>query len=296
MERVKAAFSVSIRIARFHSFCSFMVKLLALMVVCGCLAAAPAASAETLRIGGTGGAMGAVRLLAEEFKKSHPHIETTILPHLGTSGGIKALIAGELDISISSRPLKESERGQGLTEREYARTPFVFAVSKRSAVSGVTRKQIVDIYSGAMATWPDGVPVRVVLRPAADTDTAVLKAMSAEMKSAVESALSREGMIMATRDQECADALEKIAGSIGPSTVALLLSERRQLKALPLDGVAPTSENAAQGRYPYFKHRFVITKGTPSPAAQAFIAFIASAKGRRILTETGHWIVGERLK
>ncbi|HEX8948593.1 MAG TPA: substrate-binding domain-containing protein [Dissulfurispiraceae bacterium] len=261
--------------------------------------APPASAAEMrteIRIGGTGGAMKAISLLADEFRKSHPGIDFKVIYTLGTSGGLRALGAGGLDLSISSRPLKNSERSQGLREMEYARTPFVFAVSKKSRVSEITFAQLVDIYSGRLMKWPDGAPIRVVMRPASDTDTDELKKMSAEMKKAVEGALSREGSIMAIRDDEAVDALEKIAGSIGPSTLGIILSEQRQLKALTLDGAKPTVENIAQGRYPYFKQRFLITRGVPSAPVQAFISFINSEKGRKILSQTGHWVVKDTLK
>lgn len=51
--------------------------------------------AETLRISGTGGASGGMRLLAESFRKAEPGTDVIILPSIGSSGGIRGAIAGK---------------------------------------------------------------------------------------------------------------------------------------------------------------------------------------------------------
>jgi ABC-type phosphate transport system substrate-binding protein len=53
------------------------------------------ALAETVRISGTGGAIGGMRLLAEAFRKAEPGVDVFILPSLGSSGGIRAVLAGK---------------------------------------------------------------------------------------------------------------------------------------------------------------------------------------------------------
>lgn len=268
----------------------FGVLFFTVMIVVGSLPAP--AYADTIRLGGTGGALGAMKLLAEEFKKSHPGDTVIVLPSMGSGGGIKALLFGALDIGLSSRPLTEAERHQGAVEREYARTPLVIAVAKKNGASGLTLQQLTDMYAGKTRTWPDGTPVRLVMRPTAEFDTTLLKSMSPDMKRAVEDALSRKGMITAVTDQDSADAIEKIPGALGTTTLAQIISEKRALKKLSLDGVDPGLKNSTDGTYPYFKTFYLITGPNPSPLARQFITFILSPRGREILTRSGHWIGG----
>ena len=68
-----------------------------------------------LVIGGTGTALGGMQLLAKAFSEDHPEIKTVVLPSLGSGGGIKALGAGKIDLSLSARPLKDKESATGLT-------------------------------------------------------------------------------------------------------------------------------------------------------------------------------------
>ncbi len=248
-----------------------------------------AVCAETISISGTGAGLGTMQLLAQEYSKQHPGVTITVLPNMGSTGGIKAALAGALDIGISSRPLKPEERERGGTAIAYAKTPFVIATAAEQRVMGLTLKELAAFYSGAMQTWPDGQRLRLILRPANDSDTDVLKALSPEMNLAVTTALATPGLATATTDQDSADTLEKIPGALGSSTLALILSEKRALKALALEGVAPSIQSLKDGRYPYHKTLYIVTKSNPSNAAQSFIAFVRSVSGQQVLTAHGQW-------
>ena len=126
------------------------------------------ALAETVRISGTGGAIGGMRLLAEAFRKAEPGVDVIILQSLGSSGGIRAVLAGKLDIGLSARPLSPEEMAQGPRQTAYARTAFVFAVNPDVKRSDATLAEIIDIYAGRKTTWEDGTTLRLILRPAAE--------------------------------------------------------------------------------------------------------------------------------
>ncbi len=249
-----------------------------------------AAAAEEIKIGGSGAALGTIQLLADAFARQSSDFRATVVPSLGSGGSIKAAVAGAIDLAATARPMNADERALGATEIEYGRTPFVFAVSARSKVTAITTRQLADIYAGKMVNWPDGSPIRIVLRPASDVDTAMVKSISPEVGQALSVARERRGVAVSMSDQDAADDIERIAGAIGPSSLALLISEKRALSALKLDRVEPTSANIASGAYPYYKRLFLVTGAKPPAAAQRFIAFIQSAAGRKVLAQTGHWI------
>jgi phosphate transport system substrate-binding protein len=249
-----------------------------------------AAAAEDLRIAGTGAALGTAQLLAGEFSRSNRDITITTIANLGSVGSIKAVSQGAIELALASRPLNERESKLGVSQLEYARTPFVFAVSAKSAVRAITRQDLADIYSGKMANWPDGSVIRVVLRPVSDIDTAMVKALGPAIGQAVAAAEKRPGVQYSVTDQDAANDLERIPGAIGPSSLALILSERRALRALQLDGVEPSVANVASKAYPLYKQIFFVTGAQRSAAAERFIAFAQSPAGRKILTENGHWI------
>jgi phosphate transport system substrate-binding protein len=246
-----------------------------------------AVSAETLRLGGTGAALGSMALLAKAYQRLDPGFELQIVPNLGSSGAIKALLEGSIQVAATSRPLKPDEAASGLQAFAYGRTAFVLATTK-DGVDGLTMAQIVDLYSGRQPRWGDGKPVRLVLRPPSDGDTALLAAFSPEVKAVLDIAMAREGMVTAMTDQDSATAIERLPGGLGTSTLALLISEQRRARALAIDGVAPTVDNVADGSYRFTKTMYLVVGARRSMAASKFLAFVDSDAGRRILAKAGH--------
>lgn len=254
-----------------------------LLGICG------AAGAEGFAIGGTGAALGTMRLLADEFSLRNPDISVTTMPSLGSRGGVNAVVAGAIGLAVTARTLNEGERKLGAIEIEYARTPFVFATSAASGVTAITRRELADIYSGKMTAWADGSQVRVVLRPIADANTEMMKNMSEDLRLGLLAAYARPGVRVSVSDQDAANSLEKIAGAIGPSTLGLILSEGRALRSLKLDGVEPTPANSASGAYPYQVRLYMVTGVKRAAAVERFIAFVQSPAGKKILVRHGHW-------
>jgi len=271
---------------------AFFARAVSASLLAGALAlgSAPAA-ADTVRINGTGAALGGLEAVAEAYAKAYPGSQVSILrPALGGGGSLKALQAGALDLAISARPLKEEERALGLVAQEYAKAPLVIAVAKNNQrITGLTLAELADIYAGRTAVWRDGSPVRLILRQPSDADTLLLRAISPELDAAVAAALARKGMVTAMTDQESAELLEKIPGAIGTSSLALIVAEKRALRPLPLNGVEPTLQAFADGRYPYAKALYLVMGAHPSGETRRFAEFLRSPAGRAILRRNGYW-------
>lgn len=246
------------------------------------------AQAEAIKIGGTGSGLGSMKLLAQEFNKSRPDAQLIVTPSLGSTGAIRAVLAGAVDIGISARPVTAQEQGQGVSARAYARTPFVIATGSKTKTTGLTLSELAQIYSGTTSHWPDGSPIRLVMRPEADADTVVMRAFSAAMNSAISTAMTRPGLRMADTDQDNADALEQLPGALGATTLTQILTENRALRALTLDRVAPTLQSLAAGRYPYYKTLYLVTGRSPAPLAKDFAAFVRSPAGQAVLAKSGN--------
>lgn len=247
------------------------------------------ATADTVNVGGTGSSLGVMQTLATAFQAKQPNTQISVIPGLGSSGSIKALIAGALDISLSGRPPNPAERAQNVITQELARTPIVLA-SKRKPTH-FTLAELISIYDGTLNSWPDGSTLRPILRPESDSETALLRAISPEVDQALSIAYARKGVHIAIVDQDAANAIEQIPGAIGTSTLALIRSEKRKINALDLNGVTPSPATLADGSYPYFKPLYLITAPNASLAAQAFLTFIKSSRGSNILANNGYLVL-----
>lgn len=256
--------------------------------VAALLASGPASAiAGTVRVSGTGAAVTTFRLLGEAFRKVRPDIDIVVLPGMGSSGGIKAATVGKLDIGLVARPLRDGERAGDIVARVYAQTPFVFAANESVRVDGLALSEVVDIYAGRKNRWKDGKRIRLVLRPLTDTDNVMLKSISPQMNEAVTAALRREGMMVGLNDQDAADAIERTPGGFGAVSLSLVLSEKRAVRVLALDGVVPGVRTMKDGSYAYFKTFYLVTKRTPSPATREFLEFVRSPAGAALLLKNG---------
>lgn len=67
-----------------------------------------------MRIGGTGSAIGTMKLLGDALARQDMAFQYTVVPNLGSSGGLRALQAGAIDIALISRRLRADEVDGGL--------------------------------------------------------------------------------------------------------------------------------------------------------------------------------------
>jgi phosphate transport system substrate-binding protein len=259
-----------------------------LLLATGSLSAADASAGALVRVSGTGAGFGGMKIVARAFERKNPGVTVNVLPPMGTTGGVKAVQSGRLDIALASRPLTPDEREPGLSEEPYARTAFVFGAQASNPAHGFRLSEIEEIYSGKRDRWPAGGPIRLVLRPIPDAFSIYLETFTPGMKTAVERAHAVPGKYVGATDQDAADYIEKTPGAFGTTSLALVVSERRAIKPLAVDGVLPTDANVADGKYPYaMTLSLVYRSGRAHGGTAAFIDFVFSKEGRAILSRNG---------
>lgn len=79
---------------------------------------------------------------------------------------------------------------------------------------------------------------------------------------------------------------EKTPWSLGLDGVSAAI--KRQVKILSLDGISPSKENIASGKYPLFRPLYLaVNKNIKNPEVKKFIDFISSPEGQAIISEQG---------
>lgn len=246
-----------------------------------------ASAVEVIKIGGVGSALGTMKLLASAFEKRHPGTKVEVLSSIGTKGALKAVPEGGVDIGLAGRMLTDEE-SLGLSVIEYARTPFIFVTRKEMKEEGLTTEEIVKIYMEKKDTWSGGERIRWILHPPDDPDSLIVKSLSPEVEKALDNALSRRGILIALTDQENLDLIEKTPGAMGYTTLTQIISEKRPVKALSLNGVLPSVKTLKDGSYPICKPLIMVTKKGASGKVKKFIDFVMSKAGAGILKNTGN--------
>jgi phosphate transport system substrate-binding protein len=251
------------------------------------LAGAPGRAAETtLRIGGTGASVAVMTHLAGAFNRQQGEVKVEVLPSLGSSGGIRALADGAVELAVSARPLKPEEAAHSLVAAPLLRTPFTFVTSQRE-VQPIRSNELPRLYGDPDTRWDDGTPVRIVLRPASDSDSAYLVDNFPGMGEALSHARARPEVPVARTDQDNIRMARRVSGSLTTATLLQIVSEFADVTALPLDGVEPTVANMQSGRYPHYKEMIIVRRADSGETVTRFMEFLASESGRRLLLESG---------
>ena len=255
------------------------------------LLAPPEAWAQALRLSGTGGAMPMMQRVAAAYAGAGgPAIEVII--GLGSGGAIQAAADGAIDLAVSARDLKPEEAALGLTAVRFARTPLVFVTSRADAPN-INSADIAAIFSATRPQWPDGTPASIIMRTASDTDSLLVQDLFPGLKEALEAARQRPELPVAPTDQDNATLAEQLPGSLVQAGLSQILTEKRNLRLVTLDGVEPTLANFEAGIYPYEKRFYLVFTEKTGAGAQALLEFMRSGTGRGVLRDSGSLLVAE---
>ena len=253
------------------------------------LAMAGGAHAQTtLRVDGSTGAMPLVAALAKVYEAKSQGLKFEFGKGLGTKARIEALNVGSIDVAVASHGLRIDDLAkQGMIVAEIARTPVVFGVHSIVPVINLSQAQICSIYSGASTNWkavggPD-LAIAVRTRPESEVDTEVVRDGIACFKALQ----MPEAVKVMQRGGDMAKELAATTGSIGMTTTTVVEQSGNKIKALSLDGVAPTEANVTAGTYRLVREVFLVLKGGAAPAANNFLEFVSSADGAKIIKANG---------
>lgn len=242
----------------------------------------------TLKLDGSTGAMPLVAALAKAYEAKTPSLKIEIGKGLGTKARIEALNAGSIDIAVASHGLKIDDLvKQGLVVEEIARTPVVFGVNSSVPVTSISQAQICSIYSGTITNWkaaggPDLV-VAARTRPDNEVDTEVVR----DGIPCLKTLKMPEAVKVMQRGGDMARELAITTGAFGMTTTTVVEQSNGKVKAVSLDGVAPTEANVLAGKYRMVREVFLVARANAAPATQAFIAFAKSGEGAKIIKTNG---------
>ncbi len=243
------------------------------------------AAEATLRIPGTGDSQDLLRAVAVALMAQEPGLTVEVPDSVGSTGGIKDVLAGKAALARSVRPLRDTEKEQGLVEWVFAETPVIFAVNPSvTGVTGLTGAQALDVYAGKITDWsalggPAGSISRVT-REMPESSREVLNAVIPGFAT-----LGTEGQAVAYSTPEAVDMVRRHPGTIGYFSLTALTGT--ELVPLALDGVPPTPEALAMfPKAPRFRQSQVY-HAPLSPAGARLVAFLTSPQGTALLGRFG---------
>lgn len=255
--------------------------LVALMVL-------PAWGEEKLVLDGSSGMLPLAQALATAYQQrsADPQVETG--KGLGTGARLQALAEGKIQIALASHGIKPEDVQKGnLKVIEVAKGAIVFAVHSSVPITTITEPQVCDIYSGKIQRWqPLGGPdsaIVVFTRPPTEVDPEVIRAKVSCFKELKEVETAK---VMA-RGGDMAKGLADTPYAIGMTSMTVVEQSGGKVKALTLNGIAPTPEHVKSGRYFLTRDFFFVIKGAPTPSIKKFLDFVLSPDGDRVILANG---------
>jgi len=227
-----------------------------------------------------------VQEAAAQFTQKYPATRVDIQGG-GSSVGLTQLEQGVVDIGNSSRDLNPGEGGGKLLDHKVAFDVIALVVNPSMPIKDLTDAQVRAIFLGTVTNWkalggPDKEIVVVIRDQASGTremfDKKALGQTSTGppiqcIASAIES--GSNGVVR--------EIVSSTPNAIGYLSIGYV---NKRLKTISFNGVPPTKEAAASGRYKMARYLHIFTEGKPKPVVQAFIDFVLSDKFQKEIVST----------
>ena len=220
---------------------------------------------------------------ARDIMTFNPKIRITVAGG-GSGVGVKQVGEGLAQIGNTGRPLKASEiETFGLVSFPFAIDGVALAVHPSNPVKALTKEQVVAIYTGKVTDWKElgGEPGAIDVYGREDgsgtRETFQGKLMGKVDQSPSVNTVNSNGAMKTAIAQD--------ARAIGYVGIGHLDAS---VAGVAIDGHVPSQENAAKGEYPVVRDLFMNTKGEPTGLTAAFVDYIYSEPGAKIIEKSGY--------
>ena len=220
--------------------------------------------------------------LGESFMEANSGTTFTYNP-TGSGSGIQAVSEGRCDIGLSSRALKDDEKASGLKETTLALDGIAIIVNPQNPVKDLSLEQIAKIYTGEITNWKDvggedAEIVRIGREAGSGTRDGFESITDTKDACQYRQELTSTGDVITTVSQN--------PNAIGYASLAAI---KDSVKALTVNGVAPTEATVKDGTYLVQRPFVLVTKegAALSETAQKFFDFATSADAASIISAAG---------
>jgi phosphate transport system substrate-binding protein len=248
---------------------------------------APAQAADKIVIEGSTTVLPIAQKAAEVFMDKNPAVDISVRGG-GSGVGIASIIDGSCDIGDASRPMKDAElqkaadKGKDPKVHVVAMDGIAVIVNPSNSMNALTKKQVRDIFTGAVSDWSEvGGPGGKIVAVSRDSSSGTYEAFG---ELALEKKKVRPDALMQASNQAVASVVAKTPGAIGYVGLGYITDS---VKAVTIDGVVASKETVLSNKYPLSRPLFMYTNGEPKGTVKAFLDYVLSAEGQKIVDEEG---------
>lgn len=251
---------------------------------------------EAIKVAGSTTVLPVVSKAAERFQMKHPDVH--IIVNAGGSGvGINQLGERKIDIAMVSRDITKAEMNR-YPDTNFvvhplgmdAVVPVVSSEIYDAGIQTLTLKQIAKIYLGEIMNWKElGGPDKEILVVDKEKSRGTRHVFMKVVLGDEEAVAPGTDLVLGSNNEE-QTAVAQSDAAIGMLSNAWLNEDVKGLSITMPDHsvVQPTLENIMNETFPITRELTLVTAGKPRGNSKAFIDFILSKEGQKIVEEAGY--------
>ena len=229
---------------------------------------------------------------AKQFMGKNPKLQITVQGG-GSGTGLSQVSSGAANIGNSDIFAEEKSGidASKLVDTKVCVVGMTAVVNPKITVDNLTKKQLIDIYTGKVTNWKEvggqGQKIVVINRAKGSGTRATFKAFALDGKDETAGGMEIDssGQVKKTVN-ETPGAISYLALSYVDNSV----------KALKLDGIAPTEENITNGKYPVWAYEHMYTLGQPGGNVKAFLDYMLTDEVQNTLVPKLGYIPATKMK
>ncbi len=210
----------------------------------------------------------------------------------GATKGIRLTSDGTADVGGTCRHLITDRNNKPVEEEANAKLVhvawdgLVVIVNKNNKVDNITLQQVKDIFTGKINNWSKvggtNEEINLLVRKGKIsgvgymTRLLLLKDKNAEYPGSA-SKFKSSGPL-----EKNVEMRSTAVGITGISS-----AKKRDVKFLSIDGIYPSKNNIASGKYPFFRPLYLVVSKNAGKRAKDFIDFVLSDEGQKVVSEAG---------
>lgn len=260
--------------------------------------------AESLLLKGSSTLAPVITQMAENFKSENPtwdkldskfeSTEIDIAISGGGSGtGVKSAIDGSASFGLVSRPVSEEEKSsiEGYQEFKLGTDALTISVNPENKLheiqESISTDQLKKIFSGEYAYWDDvnsELDHEKIVLVTRDLGGGAHKVFAKKVMGDTDVS---EDVIQAPSMGALVTKIIENKNAIGYASFGVVNQNEGKVSPLSIDGIEPTAENIISGDYKISRPLLVICGGELTEAQKAFIDYMTSEEGMKIVSELG---------
>ncbi|SEM50232.1 phosphate ABC transporter substrate-binding protein, PhoT family [Syntrophus gentianae] len=236
----------------------------------------------TLKISGGTAHIPVMKEAAQRIMSAYPDIQISIAAG-GSGVGIKQVGEGLVNIGNTGRKPTDDEIARySLKLYQWALDGVGVVVHPKNKVKGLSKAQVADIYAGKISNWKEvGGESRKINLYTRDEASGTREVFW-------EKALNK-GVISPSANVVVSNGAMKSAVAQDPYGIGYVSVGHidRTVTPVALDGVVPTIQTVIKGSYKISRGLYSNTKGEPTGLTKAFIDYLYTPEGRKIIQKHG---------